>query len=117
MNMNDLPAAAPAAATPSVDVHQQLGEMARVLHDSLSQLGVMPRLGELTESIPDARSRLTYIAKKTEEAAEKVLNLVDQAKGDHAHIAEQTRIMAAAIVSDPVKAVASGAVMNFVGDV
>jgi chemotaxis protein CheZ len=46
-----------------------------------------------------------------------VLNSVDSAKLDHAHIAESTRQMAAAIVADPVKAVASGAVMNFVHDV
>ena len=67
--------------------------------------------------LPDARSRLTYIAKKTGEAADKVLNSVDSAKADHAHIASETRRIAEAIVKDPVKAVASGAVMNFVGDV
>jgi chemotaxis protein CheZ len=108
--------AAAAAETPS-DVHQQLGEMARQLHDTLSQLGLMPRLGELTDSLPDARSRLTYIATKTGEAAEKVLNLVDSAKAEHGSIADATRRMAQSIVADPVKAVASGAVMNFVGDV
>jgi chemotaxis protein CheZ len=46
-----------------------------------------------------------------------VLNSVDQAKAEHGRIAAETRRMAAAIVADPVKAVASGAVMNFVGDV
>src|SRR6185436_2643730 len=55
--------------------------------------------------------------KKTGDAANKVLNSVDQAKTEHNHIASETRRMAAAIVADPVKAVASGAVMNFVGDV
>jgi chemotaxis regulatin CheY-phosphate phosphatase CheZ len=42
---------------------------------------------------------------------------VDAAKADHAQIAAQTRRMAAAVVADPVKAVASGAVLNFVSDV
>ena len=55
--------------------------------------------------------------KKTGDAANKVLNSVDQAKTEHAHIAAETRRMAQAIVKDPVKAVASGSVMNFVGDV
>lgn len=108
--------AAPALAT-SPEVFQQIGEMTRNLHDTLAQLGFMPKLGEITHSLPDARSRLTYIASKTGEAAEKVLNLVDKAKAEQDRIAAETRRMAQAIVADPVRAVASGGVMNFVGDV
>ena len=77
----------------------------------------MPKLAKTAEGLPDARSRLNYIAEKTGAAANKVLNSVDQAKAEHATISEDTRRMAAAIVADPVKAVATGAVMNFVGDV
>ena len=36
-----------------------------------------------TDGLPDARSRLSYIAEKTAAAAEKVLNSVDQAKAEH----------------------------------
>ena len=111
------PKHAAATLTTSPEVFQQIGEMTRSLHDTLAQLGFMPKLGEITDSLPDARSRLTYIATKTGEAAEKVLNLVDQAKAEHDHIAAETRRMAQAIVADPVKAVASGGVMNFVSDV
>ncbi len=96
---------------------QQLGSITRLLHDTMQQLGVMPKLQTATDGLPDARSRLTYIASKTAEAANKVLNLVDQAKVEHASIAEATRKMGALIVADPVKAVASGAVLNFVQDV
>ena len=77
----------------------------------------MPKLQIAADNLPDARSRLNYVAKKTGEAAEKVLNSVDQAKAEHEQIARETREMARAIVADPVKAVASGSVMNFVGDV
>ena len=45
-----------------------------------------------------------------------MLNSVGQAKADHAAINAATRERAAAIVANPVKAVASGAVMNFVKD-
>jgi len=99
------------------EVFQQLGTITRVLHDTMRQLGVMPKLQIATDGLPDARSRLTYIASKTAEAANKVLNLVDQAKAEHASIAEATRKMAEAIVANPVKAVASGSVMNFVNEV
>jgi len=106
---------APLAASP--EVFHQLGLITRQLHDTLQALGVIPRLQQAAEGLPDARSRLSYIAKKTGEAAEKVLTSVELAKAEHGLISAQTRRMAGAIVADPVKAVASGAVMNFVGDV
>lgn len=108
-------AAGSAGASP--EVFQQLGHITRQLHDTLAQLGVMPKLQNAAEGLPDARSRLNYIAEKTGAAANKVLNSVDQAKVEHAHISAETRRIAAAIVADPVKAVASGAILNFVGDV
>ncbi len=101
----------------SPEVFQQLGTITRVLHDTMQQLGVMPKLQTATDGLPDARSRLTYIANKTAEAANKVLNSVDQAKGEHAKISAATAEMAKSITADPVKAVASGAVFNFVKQV
>ncbi|HEY9108859.1 MAG TPA: protein phosphatase CheZ [Roseateles sp.] len=101
----------------SPEVFQQLGTITRTLHDTMQRLGVMPKLQVATDGLPDARSRLNYIATKTAAAAEKVLNSVDQAKAEHAGISKATQELAAAIVADPVRAVASGAVMNFVKDV
>ena len=101
----------------SPEVFQQIGTITRVLHDTMQQLGVMPKLQVATDGLPDARSRLSYIATKTAAAANKVLNSVDQAKEDHAFIYKATNEMAAALVADPVKAVASGAVLNFVKEV
>jgi chemotaxis protein CheZ len=109
--------AAQAAATASPEVFRQLGAITRQLHDTLNQLGVMPKLQTAAYGLPDARSRLSYIARKTGEAADKVLNSVEQAKAEHASIAQATRDIARAIVADPVRAVASGMVINFVGDV
>jgi len=118
MKMDDLPALAPQTATgASPEVFHQLGLITRQLHDTLHQLGVMPKLQIAADGLPDARSRLNYIAAKTSDAANKVLNLVDSAKIEHASIAQATRSIACAIVADPVKAVASGSVMNFVGAV
>ncbi len=109
--------AANAGAAASPEVFQQLGTITRMLHDTMQQLGVMPRLQQAADGLPDARSRLSYIATKTAAAAEKVLNSVDQAKAEHAAIAAMTRELAAALQANPVKAVASGAVFNFVNDV
>jgi len=101
----------------SPEVFQQLGTITRTLHDTMQRLGVMPKLQVATDGLPDARSRLNYIATKTAAAAEKVLNSVDQAKVEHAGISKATQALAAAIVADPVRAVATGMVMNFVKDV
>jgi chemotaxis protein CheZ len=101
----------------SPEVFKQLGQITRQLHDTLSQLGVMPKLQQATSDLPDARSRLTYIAKKTGEAANKVLNSVDQAKAEQARVATETRRIFEAMTKDPVRAVASGALLNFVSDV
>lgn len=118
MKMEDLTALVPTQPiVASPEVFQQIGTITRLLHDTMQQLGVMPKLQIATDGLPDARSRLSYIATKTAAAAEKVLNSVDHAKAEHAHIAEETRKLAAALVADPVKAVASGAVLNFVNDV
>lgn len=100
----------------SPEVFQQLGAITRMLHDTMQQLDVMPRLQTATDGLPDARSRLQYIATKTADAATKVLNLVEEAKIEQKRISDATREIAAAMVSNPVKAVASGAVMNFMHD-
>ena len=118
MKMEDLTALMPEQPVmASPEVFQQLGLITRQLHDTMQQLGVMPKLQQASEGLPDARSRLTYIANKTAAAADKVLNSVDQAKAEHAEIAAMTRRLADSLIQDPVKAVASGAVMNFVSEV
>ena len=106
----------PGAPRASPAVFHQLGALTRQLHDALTQLGVMPRLQHAADGLPDARGRLHYIADKSGAAAERVLNAVDSAKAEHTRINEQTRAMAAALLADPVQAVASGAVMCFVED-
>lgn len=67
-------------------VLQRLGQITRQLHDSLEQLGVMPRLQQSADGLLDARSRLGYVARKSGEAADKVLTAVDLAKRDREDI-------------------------------
>jgi chemotaxis protein CheZ len=106
-----------AAPATQEEVFLQLGALTRLLHDTLQQLGVMPQLQTAADGLPDARSRLAYIAEKTAAAADKVLTSVDHAKAEHQTITAQTRDLAASLSADPVRAVASGAVFNFVADV
>jgi len=111
--MNDT-SAAPAAASP--ELFQQLGQITRQLHDTLNHLGVMPKLRQSAEGLPDARSRLSYIARKSGEAADTVLTAVELAKQEHAGITVAARRLASTLAVDPTQA-ASGNVMEFVAQV
>ena len=101
----------------SADVHHKIGQLTRQLHDSLNELGYADKLRGSMGELPDAQSRLSYIARLTGEAAEKVLNRVEQAKAQHDFIAQETRRVVASLVKDPVAAVAKGEIMNFLTDV
>jgi len=102
---------------PIDDVHQKIGLLTRQLHNSLNELGYADQLRGTMGELPDAQSRLSYIARLTGEAAEKVLGRVEQAKLQHDHLAAETRRITTALMQDPVRAVATGAIMNYLANV
>lgn len=78
------PAAAPAPAPAAADdgaaekpMFERLGGIVRLLHDSLRELGYDKALTEASTQIVDAQDRLEYVASLTEQAANKVLNTLD----------------------------------------
>ena len=113
--MDDTPDNSQPAA--EADVHHKIGLLTRQLHDSLNELGYADKLRGSMGELPDAQSRLSYIARLTGEAAEKVLNRVEQAKAQHDYIAAETRRVVNSLVADPVAAVAKGEIFNFLNDV
>ncbi len=73
----------------------RIGHLTRDLHDSLSALGYDKVLEQVAQEIPDARDRLNYVAKMTEQAAERVLNATDEATPLQAALAEQGNVLQA----------------------
>lgn len=76
------PAAEAAPAGDGADLHdkpmfERLGGIVRLLHDSLRELGYDKALTEASTQIVDAQDRLEYVASLTEQAANKVLNTLD----------------------------------------
>lgn len=63
----------------SEEILNRVGHVTRALHDSLSGLGLDKILEQVAQDIPDARDRLAYVARMTEQAAERVLNATDVA--------------------------------------
>jgi chemotaxis protein CheZ len=56
----------------------RLGGIVRQLHDSMRELGYDRSLAEVATEISDSKGRLEYIASLTEQAANKVLNSIDE---------------------------------------
>jgi chemotaxis protein CheZ len=84
-----------AAAGNEDAVFNRIGHMARKLHDSMRELGYDKALEETARQIPDARERLSYIAKMTEEAASRVLNAVDIAQPAQNELEQRTKALGA----------------------
>ncbi|MFT3813671.1 MAG: protein phosphatase CheZ [Acidovorax sp.] len=106
----------PLPAGESGDVHNTIGHLTRQLHDALNELGLASQLRSSMSELPDAQSRLSYIARLTGDAAEKVLGRVEQAKAQNDHIALETRRVLDSLVGDPVATVAKGDVYNYLVD-
>jgi len=57
----------------------RVGQITRTLHENLRELGFDKVLQRATADIPDVRERLNYVARMTEQAAQRVLNATDAA--------------------------------------
>ena len=57
----------------------RIGQITRTLHDSLRELGFDKVLEKMSMDIPDVKDRLNYVARMTEQAAQRVLNATDAA--------------------------------------
>ncbi len=61
------------------EAFSRLGAITREMHEALAVIGGS-QLHEVIQEIPNARDRLAYVGKMTEDAANKVLTLVETAK-------------------------------------
>src|SRR5687767_14924510 len=61
------------------EVLVRVGHMTRTLHDSLRGLGLDKLVEKAASDIPDARDRLDYVARLSEQAAKRVLDATDMA--------------------------------------
>jgi len=62
------------------DLLKRIGQMTRMLRDSMRELGLDQAIERAAQAIPDARDRLRYVAQMTEQAANRVLNATEQAQ-------------------------------------
>jgi chemotaxis protein CheZ len=89
--------AAPAVAVEAAadkGMYERLGSLVRMLHDSLRELGYDKALSEASAQIGDAQDRLEYVASLTEQAANKVLNTLDEGMPAQDDLSKQAADMA-----------------------
>ncbi|MCZ6526483.1 MAG: protein phosphatase CheZ [Gammaproteobacteria bacterium] len=73
---------------------QEIGKLTRELHDALGFCRDDQRITSLTEQeIPDARERLNYVIKKTEESANRTLDIVENLLPISNQMAEESEYM------------------------
>lgn len=69
----------------------RVGQITRVLHDSLRELGYDKVLGDSVAKIPDTRERLAYVAAKTQQAADRALTATEIARPLQDNLAADAR--------------------------
>ena len=62
---------------------QKIAQLTRMLRESMRELGLDQAVKEAAHAIPDARDRLHYVARMTEQAANRVLNSAEQLQPLH----------------------------------
>jgi chemotaxis protein CheZ len=77
----------------SKGMYERLGGIVRLLHDSLRELGYDKALTEASSQIVDAQDRLEYVASLTEQAANKVLNTLDDGMPAQDQLSKQAKDM------------------------
>ena len=71
------PSLATSTIIEEITVVDQVGQLTRTLHNNLRELGYDKRLQDISSEVPEAQDKLTYIASKAEQAAERVLNATE----------------------------------------
>lgn len=74
-------------------IFDRLGNVVRVLHDSMRQLGYDRSLSDVAIQVADAQDRLEYVATLTEQAANKVLNATDLGMPEQDELAKKAKSM------------------------
>jgi len=77
--MGEMNSAIDAGAASNEEVLSRIGHMTRALHENLRGLGLDKLIEKAASDIPDARDRLDYVARLSEQAAKKVLDATDSA--------------------------------------
>lgn len=72
--------AAPAANPEHPELIHKIASVTRMLREGMRELGLDHAVSQAADAIPDARERLDYVARMTEQAANRVLNAAEEVR-------------------------------------
>lgn len=67
-------------AEPPKDLFLRIGQLTRLLRDSMANLGLEQAIKEVADAFPNTRDRLNYVVGKTSQAADRALTAVEVAR-------------------------------------
>jgi len=77
----------------NLPIFDRLGNVVRMLHDSMRALGYDRSLSDVAIQVADAQDRLEYVATLTEQAANKVLNTLDEGMPEQDTLSKKSKEM------------------------
>lgn len=80
---------------PTENLILKIAQLTRMLRESMRELGLDHAIKEAAEAIPDARDRLDYVARMTEQAANRVLNAAEEIQPLQEQMQSQARSLGA----------------------
>ena len=98
-------------------LYTRVRDITKNLHDALRELGHDKRIEASLGAVPDAKARLSFIARVTGEAAEKVLNTVDAAQARQEAMAARAGAVAALLREATADADLRGELLRFAEEV
>jgi chemotaxis protein CheZ len=98
-------------------LYGRVRDITKNLHDAMRELGHDKRIEASLGAVPDAKARLSFIARVTGEAAEKVLNTVDAAQARQETLAARALAIAEMLRDAPIDAQLRGELLQFAEEV
>ncbi|WP_114193646.1 protein phosphatase CheZ [Edaphovirga cremea] len=80
-------------AASASEIISRIGQLTRMLRDSMRELGLDQAIAQAAEAIPDARDRLDYVVTMTAQAAERALNCVEAAQPRQNQLESEARAL------------------------
>lgn len=76
-----------------IDLIHRVASVTRKLRESMRELGLDEAIKDAAHAIPDARDRLHYVARMTEQAANRVLNAAEQTQPLQESMQKQAKVL------------------------
>ena len=83
----------------ATEIFVRIGQLTRLLRDSMANLGLEQAIMEVADAFPNTRDRLNYVVGKTSQAADRALTSVEVARPLQEGLSENATALSAVALS------------------